>query len=608
MKKDINNSKLIACMLALGFIAVGAGCTDSDYDLSNVDTTIGVGSDGLELPVCDTEDIMLDDVLNLNNSDFVSIADNGDYMFRKDGDAADPSHPKINKVVVQKATVNNDFKVQVSLPTASSVAPRGKHRASQIDEVSAEGKTVEFHYTGDASGDIKELKEAQTASDITINMNVSPNLQRVVPVFKTITLTVPSYMKLAIKQCSPKQPSYDAATGKVVFSNVSSSAKIQLNATLETISFTEKATEENSLVHTPGVGGKDGTVELKGVALMGVTFDEIDDSHASLSDLYVSSTMTMGAITVNEATGKFDPDIELSDLGKVDINDVPDFLTDGDVKVNLYNPVIDIKINSDIDIAGYISGTLYAEDENGTNISTVTVPEFRINPDGITRVAMCKYAEGVDASLYDQVVAIPNLSDVTVRIPKTVRFEAAARADAQRESTMELGKRYTITPEYSISAPLAFDEGARIVYSDTLDGWNDDINDFELTDGAAVVLTADIENKVPAFLTLSAWAVDVNGNILPDEKVKVEVSSTIAASEDGVTAAATPMTIRLSETQKGSIKEVDGITFRVVAAADGDNKSIVGKTINAYNQTLKVNNIKVKLVGRLIVNSDDDKK
>lgn len=159
MKKDINSSKLIACMLALGFLTVGSGCTDSDYDLSNVDTTIGVGSDGLELPVCDTENIMLDDVLNLNNSDFVSIAENGDYMFNKDGDNADPSHPKINKVVVQKATINNNFKVTVALPAVAPVAARGKHRISQIAEVSAEGKTVEFHYTGDASGDIKEIKE-----------------------------------------------------------------------------------------------------------------------------------------------------------------------------------------------------------------------------------------------------------------------------------------------------------------------------------------------------------------------------------------------------------------------------------------------------------------
>ena len=204
-------------------------------------------------------------------------------------------------------------------------------------------------------------------------------------------------------------------------------------------------------------------------------------------------------------------------------------------------------------------------------------------------------------------MTVPNLSDVIERIPRTVRFEANSRADATRESTMELGKRYTITPEYSISAPLAFDEGARIVYNDTLDGWNDDINDFELMDGAALMLTTDIENKVPAFLQLSAWAVDVNGNIIPHERINVEVSNTIKASEDGVTAVSTPVTIRLTEAQKGALKEVDGITYRVVAAANGDDKVIVGKTINAYNQTLRANNIKVKLVGRIIVNTDDDK-
>ena len=72
----------------------------------------------------------------------------------------------------------------------------------------------------------------------------------------------------------------------------------------------------------------------------------------------------------------------------MDITDIPDFLTDGDVKVNLYNPLINVKINSDIDIAGYISGTLYAEDEHGTLINSVAVPEFRINPNGVTKVAI----------------------------------------------------------------------------------------------------------------------------------------------------------------------------------------------------------------------------
>ena len=41
-----------------------------------------------------------------------------------------------------------------------------------------------------------------------------------------------------------------------------------------------------------------------------------------------------------------------------------------------------------------------------------------------------------------------------------------------------------------------FDKDAKIVYKDTLDGWHDDLEDFELADGAYVNLTATIENRV----------------------------------------------------------------------------------------------------------------
>ena len=74
MNKGINKSRIVACMLAAGFLAVGSGCTDSDFDLSNIDQTIGIGGDGLQLPTNSTENIVLDDLLDLNNSDFISIA------------------------------------------------------------------------------------------------------------------------------------------------------------------------------------------------------------------------------------------------------------------------------------------------------------------------------------------------------------------------------------------------------------------------------------------------------------------------------------------------------------------------------------------------------
>ena len=39
MKKLTTNSKLIGCLMGLSIVALGTGCTDSDYDLSSVLTS-----------------------------------------------------------------------------------------------------------------------------------------------------------------------------------------------------------------------------------------------------------------------------------------------------------------------------------------------------------------------------------------------------------------------------------------------------------------------------------------------------------------------------------------------------------------------------------------
>lgn len=610
MKQDSNKSKLLVCLLSMGLLAVGTGCSDGDFDLSNIDTTIGIGSDGLELPTSSTEEIVLDDVLNLNNSDFVKISDNGDYIFTKEGDKCSPARPSINKVVVNPQSINENFRVDISLPSnVFASSKKSRRNAKSIDDIHFEGKVAEFNYSGNAPKEIVDLTSAGVSSEVAITVNPSEHLKSVVPTFKALTLSLPSYMELNITSCSANDYTYDKQSGVITMRNVSATSPIYINGVIKTLDFKKAASSDNMLNFTSGKNGKDGSVALKGIVKTGITINEVNVSGSTvLTDLYVKAGLSMGKITILSAKGRFAPDINLGELGSVKINDVPDFLTGDNVKLNLYNPIIELNINSNIGVAGKVKGKIIAEDKNKQVIASVDVPDMDIKPhtgtagtSTTTKICICKYDNLIDKTKYDVVRKVENLSDLMFTIPKTLRFEADARADESKEAEVNLGTSYEITPYYSISAPLAFDEGAQIVYRDKFDGWNDDIDDLEFADGSYIELNANIVNKMPVYLNVNANAIDVNGKDIPDSRIEVQVSNSVKGCENASSPVTTPITITLKEVQKGALKSVDGLRFRVEAASGEEgSKSIVGQTINAYKHTLTARDIKIKVVGKII--------
>lgn len=602
MKNDSNKSKMLVCLLSCGLLTLGTGCTDNDFDLSKIDTTIGIGGDGLTLPTNSTESIMLDDFLELNNSDLVSIADNGDYMFHKEGDDCTPAHPNIDKVVVTSQGINNNFKVAVTVPPSALLSGRKlSKRAKKIDLIKAGGKVAEFEYVGNAPKEIEELTSAGVSAPVTIRVNLSNDLKSFVPKFKELTLQIPSYMHLAITSCSPNSYSYDPKTGKITLTDVSTASNIVIKGEVTTLDFKATPTTNNKLTFVANKKSE-GKVNMKGEIETSISFDEINANVTSIpSDLHLSAVMSMDDITITSAKGKFNPDIDLGNLGNIEINDVPDFLTGDEVNVNLHNPVIELKIGSNIAVTGKVSGKIVATFDNGKPNCSVDIPKMTIKPNANTRICICKHKEGVDDTKYDEVVEVPNLSDIFATIPKTIKFDADASADATQEAEVKLGyKDYTITPKYNITAPLAFDAGANISYTNSFDGWNEDIEDCEFAEGTYIELTADIENKLPAYLDVNADAIDVDGNKMSQDLIEVKVSNPIAASTDGVQAKTTPITITLREKKSGMLKKVDGLKYNIKLAAGEGNDAIVGKTINAYHHTITAKNIKVKLVGKII--------
>lgn len=600
MKNDSNKSKMLVCLLSCGLLTLGTGCTDNDFDLSKIDTTIGIGGDGLTLPTNSTENIMLDDFLELNNSDLVSIAANGDYMFHKEGDDCTPAHPNIDKVVITSQGINNNFKVAVVVPPSALLSGRKlSKRAKKIDLIKAGGKVAEFEYVGNAPKEIEDLTSAGVAAPVTIKVNLSNDLKTLVPKFKTLTLQIPSYMHLSITECTESNYDYNPKTGKIILTNVNTASNIVIKGKVDVLDF-KAATSDNNKLTFVAQKNNDGKVNMKGEIETSIVFDEINNVTSIPSDMYLSAVMSMGDITITSAKGKFNPDIDLGNLGNIEINDVPDFLTGDEVNVNLHNPVIELEIGSNIAVTGKVSGTIVATFDNGKPNRSVDIPKMTIKPNANTHICICKHREGVDDTQYDEVVEVPNLSDIFATIPKTIKFDADASADATKEAEVELGHKYTITPKYNINAPLAFDAGANISYTDSFDGWNEDIEDCEFAEGTYIELTADIENKLPAYLDVNADAIDVDGNKMSQDLIEVKVSNSIDASKDGIAAKTTPITITLREKKSGMLKKVDGLEFKIKLAAGEGNNAIVGKTINAYHHTITAKNIKVKLVGKII--------
>ena len=561
----------------LGGLALTA-CVNDDYDFNEIDSTMGFGGDGLELPASSTDTIKLVDVLDLNDDDCVKVRPNGDYVFEQEGGNVEPSRPEIDTISVKsRASKSHEIPLEAVPGSGSTVV------------FEAEGDMQTFEYKGDKPEEVVLLESAESDAPLSFTLGLSA-LSRVVSEMEEVVIEFPSYMQLGSVNTNAANWSVDGS--KITFANVSTASDLHLEANVSNLTFGVTG-ERGSLT----VDYDANTIDL--VGSVHVSIRSAATSSATAPGAMLGSSFTMDDFDIMSVTGRFDPEIDLTDLGDVEITGVPDFLDDEDVRVDLYNPQIFLTITSDLSMGGFVSGVLTSW-KDGVAIATVNVPEMAIQAGGETNVCICRRDD--DMAGFDGVVQeVPELSKIIERIPDRITFSAEARADASQTCEFELGRRYTITPKYKVEAPIAFAAGAQIVYKDTIDDWNEDIDDFDLSEDAYIALSATIENRVPAFLTLSAYAIDVDGQRMADDEISVEVSNTVIASADGVNSVETPLNLKVTQGRKGAMKRLDGLVFDIKAAAsDNGSSPIEGMTLNSQKHFLIARDIKIKLVGKLI--------
>lgn len=587
--------KMLSCCFLAGGLTLAGCSTDDSIDVGEVDTTIGVKLNNFTVPLGQAEKITLGDVLDLKDDDCISTTANGDYEFFKQGDAADPAHPQVDIINVSEKTSKDEdpFIGPSEKPAGFDLLPVGTTLTGTAGSISKALNT--FNYSAAKPDDVLDLTTAEVEGEATIIVNFNTHLQGFIDKFTSFDIEFPAYMTL-------EEPTQGTLVGnKLKFGEVATNSTIYSKVKLKSLKFQE-IDAANKLVI------QNGNITMLGDVKVDVTYPDLvkKNNSSDITKMQINGITSITTVKITSATGKFDPKIDLDDIGdiKIDSKDVPDFLDDPQVNITLTDPQITLNINSDVDLDAIVDGTLTSTFNNGTT-SEVKISNIEIPRKKNSKILICRQPKNEPYQDYTKVYVVENLSDLMTKIPEKVTFKANARVDKTKAGTIKLGTPYTISTSYSFKAPLSLEAGSTIVYDDKTDGFYEDIdeNDIDLRGEAELVITGKVTNNSPLELTLAPTAIDVNGNAL--KGIKLVSANTIKSNLTDKTPS--DLKITLTKDANVNLKDVkfDGIKFKATAVSKD------ATTLNKDNHYININDLKISVNSEVSIDADkkkDDKK
>ena len=587
--------KMLSCCFLAGGLTLAGCSTDDSIDVGEVDTTIGVKLNNFTVPLGQAEKITLGDVLDLKDDDCISTTANGDYEFFKQGDAADPAHPQVDIINVSEKTSHDEdpFIGPSEKPAGFDLLPVGTTIPNTAGSISKALNT--FNYSAAKPDDVVELTTAEVDGEATIIVNFNTHLQGFIEKFTSFDIEFPAYMTL-------EEPTQGTLVGnKLRFGEVATNSTIYSKVKLKSLKFQE-VDAANKLVI------QNGNITMLGDVKVDVTYPDLvkKNNSSDITKMQINGITSITTVKITSATGKFDPKIDLDDIGdiKIDSKDVPDFLDDPQVNITLTDPQITLNINSDVDLDAVIDGTLTSTFNNGTT-SEVKISNIEIPRKTNSKILICRQPKTEPYQDYTKVYVVEDLSNLMTKIPEKVTFTANARVDKTKAGTIKLGTPYTISTSYSFKAPLSLEAGSTIVYDDKTDGFYKDIdeNDIDLRGEAELVITGKVTNNSPLELTLAPTAIDVNGNTL--KGIKLASANTIKSNLTDKTPS--DLKITLTKDANVNLKDVkfDGIKFKATAVSKD------ATTLNKDNHYININDLKISVNSEISIDADkkkDDKK
>lgn len=564
----------------LSFPLWTVSCVDNKYDLDkDIDMTVNVGGEHLTIPAGSSDTAYLSKIIEVEEGDILQpdATTRVYHLTKKDDINVEPT--TVNEVTIDETTTNlssteivnatSSSNVEVSAPVTTSGDFEAK--SNNIDEA------------------LKELGALYAKTPVDLNLKIdftnTGNLSFTKVKANKLKIVFPDY--IVFKAEEGIQGHELILDGQVLSEDGSSYSR-----TLKV--------EGYEFSKNPGSGEKpvDGTLTIVGeISMEG---DVVTSGISGSGTLSLVPTAVLGEMTINFVNGVIQPDIK-AETTNIELNDLPDFLKDEETRLDISNPVILLRANNPLATPVEIDAVLTPMKNNAQiegkkveigsgNEKTPVVLASGKNVIALSRTGECTI-EGVTSN-----VKVEDINDLLETIPDDIEVDLQPVVRNEGYYTAELGRAYEMPSSYEVDVPLSFEQNLNIVYNDSVQDLNKDLNDLDkvILKKANVLLTVD--NAIPLKLQLKPENVlikDVYDNELTAVKKTIEEDKQyVTESTDGEKPVTSELVLNLTSEDTAFLSKIDRICFKLTAVPG----SATGVPLKD-TQWLKVTSIKLSVPG-----------
>ena len=554
MMLNTKKRPLIAAALLLTSFGITTSCIDNSYDLNkDIDMTISAGGEHLAIPVGYTEKITLDKTIELDEGDDLQIVDGEYHLLKKDN--IDETNTSVKLVTVEE-----------SLNPIEPIKVLNNQEYDIKHEVLFENIGTEDVIEAQAHGIDKAVIEigsltADTPTKLTLSFKIETTntimYDRVT--IGNMTITFPDFIKFEGGQSGLNGQTL-TITNEIIYKNNPTFTK---SLSIAKYSFGEKYGDGNKIKEENG----DRILKIEEEKITIKTNGIVYGAQGSGS-LSITPTVTLAEMAVSEVYGTIQPDIDVKPT-EVELNNLPDFLQDDEIRLDITNPVFSFNannpLNTDVEMDGVLTGykdgkvTKIVKIGSGNGGASITL---KPSGDKQQTISIVRDEQTVVEANATKVV-VPNLNDIIETIPDHINVELKPAVKTEQYYTVNLGQDYTLNSAYDIDIPLSFGSNLKIVYEETLDNFDLDLEDVDIK---KAVLSINAVNTIPLAMEIkneNVSALDANGNVIKD--IDVTVEGTITESKDGKTEVSSALNVNLNETAEGAISKLDGLKLKITA-------------------------------------------